>query len=146
MFNIGVGEILIVLVVAFVIVGPDDLPRVARWLGRQVRRLKKMIRDIREETGWNELEKEVRDIRRDVRDTAKELDIRADIKSAADDVRKEVREVSADVERDMAEIDRDLKKELETADRDVRRAVGRTEDIPDAPDGADTGDGAAQQP
>ena len=38
MFNIGVGEILIVLVVAFVIVGPDDLPKVARWLGRQVRR------------------------------------------------------------------------------------------------------------
>ena len=47
MFNIGLGELLIVLVVAFVIVGPDDLPRVARWLGRQVRRLRTLIRDIK---------------------------------------------------------------------------------------------------
>ena len=50
MFNIGFGEILIVLLVAFVIVGPDDLPKVARWLGRQVRRLRTLIRDIKQET------------------------------------------------------------------------------------------------
>ena len=37
MFNIGFSELILILLVAFVIVGPKDLPRVARALGRGVR-------------------------------------------------------------------------------------------------------------
>lgn len=32
--NIGAAEIILILLVAFVIVGPKDLPKVARALGR----------------------------------------------------------------------------------------------------------------
>ena len=124
MFNIGVGEILIVLVVAFVIVGPDDLPRVARWLGRQVRRLRSFIRDIKAETGWDELEKEVRDIQKDVRDTAKELDISSDLNGVAKDVKGELESAARGVEADLGEVDRDLKQQLEQTDGEVRAAVG----------------------
>ena len=105
MFNIGLGEILIVLVVAFVIVGPDDLPKVARWLGRQVRNLKRVIREIKAETGWDELEKEVTEIRRDVRQTVKEMDITADIKDAAKDVKGEVQDIRKDVKTGFKELD-----------------------------------------
>ena len=108
MFNIGIGEILIVLVVAFVIVGPDDLPKVARWLGRQVRSLKRMIREIKAETGWDELEKEVTDIRRDVRQTVKEMDITADIKDAAKDVKGEVQGITKDVKTGFKELDQEV--------------------------------------
>ena len=38
--GLGLGEIILILILAFVVVGPDDLPKVARWLGRQVRRLR----------------------------------------------------------------------------------------------------------
>ena len=38
MFNIGFAELLLVLIIAYVIVGPKDLPKVARWLGRMVKR------------------------------------------------------------------------------------------------------------
>ena len=31
MFNIGFSELLLVLLVAFLVVGPKDLPKVARW-------------------------------------------------------------------------------------------------------------------
>ena len=123
MFNIGVGEILIVLVVAFVIVGPDDLPKVARWLGRQVRRLRTMIRDIKAETGWDELEKEVNDVRRDVKATVRDLDISADLKDAVKDVKGEIESASKGVETDIKQIDRDLKQQLEATDGEVRAAV-----------------------
>ena len=123
MFNIGVGEILVVLVVAFVIVGPDDLPRVARWLGRQVRRLRGLMRDIKAETGWDELEKEVRDVQKDVRDTVRQMDITTDLKGAAKDLKGELESASKGVESDLADIDRGLKQQLEATDGEVRAAM-----------------------
>ena len=123
MFNIGVGEILIVLVVAFVIVGPDDLPRVARWLGRQVRRLRTLIREVKAETGWDELEKEVKDAQREVKTTVRELDVSADLKSAVKDVKGEIESASKGLEQDIRQVDQGLKQELKAADDGVREAV-----------------------
>ena len=57
MFNIGMGEIILILLVAFVIVGPQDLPKVVRFLGRNVRKLKLLLREIKQESGWNDIEK-----------------------------------------------------------------------------------------
>ena len=37
------------LLIAFLVVGPKDLPKVARWLGRMVRPMKQMIRDVTKE-------------------------------------------------------------------------------------------------
>ena len=42
MFNIGFEELILILLVAFVIVGPKDLPKVARAIGRFVKMLKQM--------------------------------------------------------------------------------------------------------
>ena len=36
-FNVGMAEIILLLLIAFVVVGPKDLPKVARALGRFVR-------------------------------------------------------------------------------------------------------------
>lgn len=129
MFNIGVGELLVVLVVAFVIVGPDDLPRVARWLGRQVRKLRMLIRDIKAETGWDELEKEVSDVRRDVRQTARELDISADLRDAVKDVKGELNDVSKGVKADLKQIDRDVKRDIREMDDEVRSAANNPADV-----------------
>ena len=123
MFNIGIGEIMIVLLVAFVIVGPDDLPRVARWLGRCVRKLRTLIRDIKKETGWDEVEKEVREVQRDVRQTVREMDVSADIKEAVQDVKNEVNSVSRDVKTDFRQLDKEMKSELKTMDGEMRAAT-----------------------
>ena len=39
MLNLGLTEIIVVLVVAIVVVGPERLPTVVRWLGRQYGKL-----------------------------------------------------------------------------------------------------------
>ena len=125
MFNIGVGELLIVLLVAFVIVGPDDLPKVARWLGRQFRRLRALMRQIKEETGWNEVEKEVREIRRDVRDTVREMDVTAELRDAAKDVRREIDEASRDVSGELRRADAQARADLNALDDDLRAAASQ---------------------
>ena len=46
MIGMGAGEILIILLVAFIVVGPEDLPKVARKLGKGVRHLKSAMREL----------------------------------------------------------------------------------------------------
>jgi len=128
MFNIGLGEILLVLVVAFVIVGPDDLPKVARWLGRQLRRLRTLIRDIKAETGWDEVEKEVREVQRDVKQTMREMDVTADLKDAVKDVQGELKSISRDMEKDVRQLDREMKQDAQAMDREVREALRPTDE------------------
>ena len=90
MFNIGFAELLLVLVIAYVIVGPRDLPQVARWLGRLVRRARQMIRELKEEVGWNEMMAETADVRRDIDDALKEADVSAELKDAQQELRRSV--------------------------------------------------------
>ena len=68
MLNIGLGELLVVLLIAFLVVGPRDLPRVGRWLGRQVRRIRRMNREFREMSGWDDLVSAADDVSREVKD------------------------------------------------------------------------------
>ncbi len=82
MFNIGFSELLLVLLVAFLVVGPKDLPKVARWLGRAVKKSRRLLNEIKKESGWDELEKEVRDVQHDVKDTVKQGDVSAELREA----------------------------------------------------------------
>ena len=49
MFDIGFGEILICLVVALVVIGPEQLPGTVRTVGLWLGRLKRSLRETREE-------------------------------------------------------------------------------------------------
>ena len=126
MFNIGIGELLIVLVVAFVIVGPDDLPKVARWLGKQVGALKRMIREIKTETGWDDLEREVRDIQKDVKDTVKQMDVSAELKGAVKDAKVEVEGAVKDVKDGVRELDKEVRA-AQAAAKDDRQEETKNE-------------------
>lgn len=87
MFNIGFSELLLVLLVAFLVVGPKDLPKVARWLGRAVKKSRRLLNEIKKESGWDELEKEVRDVQHDVKDAVKQGDVSAELREAKKSVR-----------------------------------------------------------
>lgn len=47
MLNLGLTEILVVFVVAIVVVGPERLPTVVRWLGRQYGKLMRASDELR---------------------------------------------------------------------------------------------------
>lgn len=82
MFNIGFAELLLVLIIAYVVVGPRDLPKVARWLARLVKSIRRMIKEVKDEIGWNELMDETQDVRRDIDSTLRDADITSELRDA----------------------------------------------------------------
>ena len=99
MFNIGFSELIVVLLIAFLVVGPKDLPKVARWLGRMVKKLKQLIREVKQETGWDDLEKELKDTKASVTDLKKDLDITAELKDASKDLNRSLNSVKEELQR-----------------------------------------------
>ena len=49
MFNIGGGEILVILVVALIFLGPSKLPEIARTLGRTTQAIRRVSESFRSE-------------------------------------------------------------------------------------------------
>ena len=108
MFNLSMMEIVMVLAVAFLIVGPKDLPKVARWIARQLKSLKKFIRQIKQETGWDEFAKEFQDTADEVKASVKDVDIRQEIQMSADQMRAEMEGVREDVDRVSKQIEKEI--------------------------------------
>lgn len=48
-FNISGGEIFIIMIVVFLIFGPDKIPEIARWVGKGMGEIKRATSDIRDE-------------------------------------------------------------------------------------------------
>jgi len=49
MFNFGLGEIALILLLALIFLGPERLPKVAMQLGKWMRDLRNLTFDFREE-------------------------------------------------------------------------------------------------
>ncbi|MBE5776538.1 MAG: twin-arginine translocase subunit TatB [Clostridiales bacterium] len=98
MFNIGMMELVLILLVAFLVVGPKDLPKVARWIARQIKNLRKLVREVKKETGWDDLAAEFKDTGDEIRGTLKEADIRTELQQAAQSVEQEIKSVQDEVD------------------------------------------------
>mgnify|MGYP000639126042 CR=1 FL=1 len=58
MFGIGTTEILIILVVALLVIGPTKLPEVAKSLGKGMAEFKRMSSDVKNTIDWETQAKE----------------------------------------------------------------------------------------
>ncbi|HZC81814.1 MAG TPA: twin-arginine translocase TatA/TatE family subunit [Nitrospiraceae bacterium] len=47
MFGLGVTEILVILIVAFLLFGPQQLPEVGRQVGKAIKGLKDVTEDVK---------------------------------------------------------------------------------------------------
>ena len=110
MFNIGAAELILILLIAFTVVGPKDLPKVARAIGRFIKYARNMIREISKETGFSELADELKGVEKEVKDTMRSVDIREDLKQTKADIDKEIKDVAKEV--DVRGIEKDIKSEL----------------------------------
>ncbi len=54
MFGVSLWELLVVLLLLVVVVGPDKLPDMARKVGRAFGQFRRSIQDLKEETGLDE--------------------------------------------------------------------------------------------
>lgn len=100
MFNIGMTELILLLLIAFVVVGPQDLPKVARALGRFVRYLRNLAREIKRETGFDEVDSEIKSVRRELQQGLRELDVRKELAETEAEINKEFRAVGKAIDAD----------------------------------------------
>jgi Sec-independent protein translocase protein TatA len=110
MFNLGIGELLVILGAALVFVGPGDLPKVARWLARGLKYLRRTMNDIMEAINQDEDLREVKESGKMLREAVRDLnpvsglsdeiesvkkDLKADFK-VIDDVRADLKNMSGE--------------------------------------------------
>jgi sec-independent protein translocase protein TatB len=87
MFDISWTELLVIAVVAIIVVGPKDLPRALRAVGRWTGKIKRMARDFQNQFNEALREAEIDTIKKEVEAVGK-IDPMADM-------RKEVRDIEA---------------------------------------------------
>ena len=92
MFNVGIGEILVIVLVCLMVFGPERLPEVARQLGRALGKLRittqGALDQIRDEANLQELnlpDLRVGSLRSQARDYVREL---MDIEGQMEELRK----------------------------------------------------------
>lgn len=100
--GVGYQEILLVLVLLLVVVGPDRLPNVAYQLGRAVREMQKYARAVRDEFGeemeyiqeqYDTIRGDIDTARQEIRQQGKALD--AELKSAQAEFKSAQKELDA---------------------------------------------------
>lgn len=79
MFDLGMGELGLIAVVALLVLGPERLPGAARTAGAMLRKVRQSWQSVRSEI---ESELAAEDLKRSLRETAESIDPRADINAA----------------------------------------------------------------
>jgi sec-independent protein translocase protein TatA len=76
LFGLGAGEILIILVIAFLLFGPKQLPEIGRQVGKAVKGLKETADDLRKsvEPEVNLIQQEVKMVEQDFQASMKEAE------------------------------------------------------------------------
>ena len=101
LFSVGFSELILILIIAYVFIGPQDLPKVAKWLGRVVRNTRAFILEIKKESGWDDVMNEAKDIQ----DTVSEN--KNTVQSALQDITEDFNNAEAKVNQTINEIKQD---------------------------------------
>ena len=132
MFDIGWNELLIIAVVAIVIIGPKDLPRMMRVVGQWSGRIKRMARDFQGQFNEAIREAELEDVKKSAEDIGKEI-------GKAADVSKELAKVDRDVKSAVAKPADDIGKEMAKAGAEVEAELAKpAAEAPATPDSTAT--------
>ncbi len=81
MFGIGTWELLIILVLALVVLGPQKLPELARQVGKAVQKLRRTADEVRREIDLEGVRDELLGDE-DLKQLQRDLDVRGEIRKA----------------------------------------------------------------
>jgi sec-independent protein translocase protein TatB len=81
MFGIGLPELIIIMVIALIVIGPNKLPDAARALGKGMREFRKATQDLKDSLDFDE---GIQDIKHELADTISGIDKALDTEESAE--------------------------------------------------------------
>jgi sec-independent protein translocase protein TatB len=106
-FDIGWIEILVVAVIAIIVVGPKDLPRMMRIVGQWVGKARGLAREFQKSLDDLMRESELEDLRKEV-DELRKMNPMEDVKKALDPT-DELRQLDKDIKSDLEATSNEMK-------------------------------------
>lgn len=87
-FNIGIGELLVILVLMYLLLGPQGMLKAARWLGQTTRQAYRF---------FNENWRSISDVPMDIRDLPRALLNETGLNETMDELRQETKAIQRDI-------------------------------------------------
>ena len=109
MFSFGWGEILLILIVVIIVVGPKDIPKFLRQIGNLSKSIKKISREFKSSLNQIAEETDLKDVKNSITEFTnlnKELDIKSNLKNEI----KTIKETISSVEEDVSNINNSKEK------------------------------------
>ena len=109
MFSFGWGEILLILVVVIIVVGPKDIPKFLRQIGNLSKSIKKISREFKLSLNQIAEETDLKDVKNSITEVTnlnKELNIKDNLKNEI----KTIKETISSVEEDVSKINKSKEK------------------------------------
>lgn len=97
MFNIGIAELIVIFLIAFLVVGPNDLPKIARAAGRGVKKLRHFMYDVKASLNIEEEVTEVKKAGDDIKEIVDDIKPTKDEKTAIDELKAAKQELREDI-------------------------------------------------
>ena len=107
--QIGWSEILVIVVLTIIIVGPKDIPKFLRQLGNLSKSIKKISREFKSSLNQIAEETDLKDVKNSITEVTnlnKELDIKSNLKNEI----KTIKETISSVEEDVSNINNSKEK------------------------------------
>jgi TatA/E family protein of Tat protein translocase len=84
MFGIGMPELILILVVALIVIGPKKLPDLGKSLGRAIGEFRKATTELKESMGIDTVDTELREVRKAFSDMNNDMKKPIEMKSESE--------------------------------------------------------------
>jgi TatA/E family protein of Tat protein translocase len=94
MFGIGMPEMILILAIALIVIGPKKLPDLAKSLGRAMREFKRATNEFKESIEIDDEIKELKDVKKSFDNLSDEIKENMDVAKGLDDLNGEEKETN----------------------------------------------------
>ena len=124
MFGIGMPELILILAIALIVIGPKKLPDLAKSLGRAMREFKKATNEFKESMEIDDEVKELQDVKKSFDDISNEIRENMDVTKELSDLndnKKETNHIENEIEDDQENTNSTLPAPSEGEESEIKK-------------------------